>query len=68
MNRPGHLRTFPKSIGKFLLEHARRPSSSRWTWPRMSPSIAIFHGEDASAADLILKRPARDGTSSPRKP
>ena len=57
MNRPGHLQYFPWSLGQFLLDHAR-PVYVKTLEPAPEvPLIAIFHGEDAFAANLIYKRP-----------
>jgi hypothetical protein len=63
MNRTGHLHYFPKSIGKFLLEHAQPVFVKTLDVAPDVPLVSIFHAEDSSAADLILKRPARDGTA-----
>ena len=60
MNRPGHLRYFPKTLGQFLLDHARPAFVKTLDVAPDVPLIAIFHGEDAFAANLILKRPQGD--------
>jgi len=62
MNRPGHLRYVPRSIGQFLLDHAR-PAFVKTADPAPDvPLVAIYSGEDAFAADLILKRPRPAGS------
>jgi hypothetical protein len=58
MNRPGHLRYFPRSVGQFLLEHGRPAHVKTLDVAPDVPLIAIFSGEDLFAADLILKRPS----------
>jgi hypothetical protein len=60
MNRPGHLRYFPKSVAKFLLDHAQPAFVKTLDVAPDVPLIAIFSGEDTFAADLILKRPAEE--------
>jgi hypothetical protein len=60
LNRPGHLRSFPRSLGQFLLDHARPAYVRALDVAPDVPLIAIFTGEDAFAADLIQKRPKAD--------
>jgi hypothetical protein len=64
MNRSGHLLYFPRSVSRFLLEHARPAFVKTLDVAPDVPLVAIFSGEDTMAADLILKRPA--ATAAPR--
>jgi hypothetical protein len=59
MNRPGHLRYIPRSIGQYLLEHARPAFVKTLDVAPDVPLIAVYSGEDAYAAGLILKRPGQ---------
>jgi hypothetical protein len=63
MNRPGHLRYFPRSISKYLLDHVPPVFVKTLDVAPDVPLIAIFHEEDAFAANLILKRPEKDATA-----
>jgi hypothetical protein len=60
MNRPGHLRYFPRTIGQFLLDHARPAYVKALDMAPDVPLIAVFSGEDAYAANLLLKRKTED--------
>lgn len=68
MNRPGHLRYPSRTLGQYLLDHARPAFVKTLDVAPDVPLIAIFSGEDAFAADLILKRPAADRDSPPPEP
>jgi hypothetical protein len=57
MNRPGHLLYPRKNLGQFLLERARQVFVKT---PDVAPDVSlifIFSGEDALAADRIMKSP-----------
>lgn len=56
MNRPGHLRYPRRNLSQFLLDHARPVYVKTLASAPDVPLIAIFTGEDAFAADLILQR------------
>jgi Dolichyl-phosphate-mannose-protein mannosyltransferase len=64
MNRPGHLRHPSRTIGQFLLDHARPAFVKTLDSAPDVPLVAIFSGEDAYAADLILKRPESPGSNT----
>jgi hypothetical protein len=75
MNRPGHLRYPypPKTLGQYLLDHSRPVYVKTLDAAPDVPLIAIFSGEDALAADRILRRPgvgpkALDESSPSRLP
>jgi 4-amino-4-deoxy-L-arabinose transferase-like glycosyltransferase len=68
MNRPGHLRYYPRSLGQFLFDHARPAYVKALEAAPDVPLIAIFTEEDAVAADLILKRPEGDQDSASGEP
>ena len=56
MNRPGHLRYFPNSLGQYLLDHGRPVLVKKLNVAPDVPLIAIFGGEEALAANRILRR------------
>lgn len=65
MNRPGHLHYFREmGLGQFLLDHARPAYVKTLDVAPDVPLVAIYSGEDAFAAELILKRPA-EGRDAP---
>lgn len=71
MNRPGHLRhPKPDTLGQFLLDHGRPAFVKSLDAAPDVPLIAIYSGEEAFAADLILKRrrPPPANTSEERVP
>jgi hypothetical protein len=63
MNRPGHLRYFPKSVANYLLDHVPPVFVKTLDVAPDVPLVAIFHEEDAFAANLILKRPEGDAAA-----
>ena len=64
MNRPGHLRYPSRTIGQFLFDHARPAFVKTLETAPDVPLVAIYSGEDAFAADLILKRPESPGSKT----
>jgi 4-amino-4-deoxy-L-arabinose transferase-like glycosyltransferase len=68
MNRPGHLLYARKTPGQFLLDHSRPAFVKTLDVAPDVPLIAVFSGEDAFAADQIMKRPAEDRNAPGRKP
>jgi hypothetical protein len=69
MNRPGHLRYPPRSLAQYLLDHSRPAFVKAVDVAPDVPLIAIFSGEEAFAADLIMHRPEgdRDEPSRPSR-
>ena len=65
LNRPGHLLYPKESVGQFLLDHAEPVFVKASAAAPDVPLIAIFRGEDAYAAALILKRPTGEIEPSP---
>ena len=56
MNRPGHLRYPSKNLGGYLLDHVRPAYVKTLDVAPDVPLIAIYSGEDASTANLLLNR------------
>jgi hypothetical protein len=55
MNRPGLLRYYPKGLGQYLLDHGRVVFVKSLGVAPDVPLVAIFSGEEALAADRLLR-------------
>ena len=68
MNRPGHLRYPGGTIGQFLIDHVPPAFVKTLDVAPDVPLILVFKGEDAFAANLILKRPTGERPDLPSIP
>jgi hypothetical protein len=56
MNRPGLLRYYPNGLGQYLLDHGQAVYVKSLSVAPDVPLIAIYRGEEALAANRMLKR------------